>query len=150
MMNDVPTTEFGADLAGSGTQDAPMRPPQTHGRFHLWRAKLRWLRLVWPRRKANVSQLQACEMSLHTNSGHGEMTATPLSTPDFPSSPSRERGEPNDQDYLREDDGRRTTYINIVARDSSRQHNGNITNGHTTFNRNTTFNVYGPSHFYNP
>jgi hypothetical protein len=122
-MNDVPTTEF--------TEDAPMRPQQTHGRSHFWTKLLR-LRLVWPWRKANVSQLQVQELFFHPNSGNGQVTEIPLSTSGLSSSPSRERGERGDQ--IREDGGKMTTYSHTVARDKSRQHNGDtISNGNTTY-----------------
>jgi hypothetical protein len=64
------------------------------------------------------------------------MTATPLATPGFPSSPSRERGDSNDQDYLREDDGR-TTYNKTTVQGYSRQLNGN-----TAYIFNGLSNVY--------
>jgi hypothetical protein len=134
MTNDVTTTNFG--LAASGTQDAPiMRPSQAHDRFHFWKTTLLRLRLLWPWKKANVAQPRARVLSLDANSGYGEVTATPLPTSGFSSSPSRERDGPDDQDYLRENAGR---YSNIVAQGCSRQHNGN-----------TTFIVNGPSNFYN-
>jgi hypothetical protein len=141
MKSEVSTANF--SLAGSEIKDAPVLPPQAQDRIHFWTRLLRF-RLVWPWKKADVSQLQARELSLHSNPGNGEVTETPLSTSGVSSNPSRERGGPDDQDHPREDAGRINAYSNIMAQGNSCQHNGN-----TTSNGNTTYIVNGPSTIYN-